>query len=86
MMLIKLHLLQILKGTRLGQKYQEHPFPVMTLTEYGALLIRCLKLLHPETVIHRITGDGPRRLLIEPKWCGDKKHVLNTLNRMIQEA
>ena len=39
-----------------------------------------------ETVIHRITGDGPKRLLIAPLWCGDKKHVLNTLNRMIREA
>ena len=54
-------------GTHLGQEYQEHPFPLMTLTEYGAFLIRCLKLLHPETVIHCITGDGSQLLLIEPK-------------------
>ena len=83
---IKLHLLQILKGTQLAREYAENPFPIMSLEEYGELLIRCLKLLKPGTVIHRITGDGPKRLLIAPLWCGDKKHVLNTLNQMIREA
>ncbi len=83
---IKLHMLQILKGTGLARRYENSPFHVMTLEEYGDTVVKCLKVLPRDTVIHRITGDGPRRLLIEPLWSLDKKHVLNTLNRMIREA
>ena len=83
---IKLQLLHILKGTELARKYLESPFPVMTLDEYCSLVVRCLKLLPPETVVHRITGDGPKRLLIAPLWSADKKNVLNTLQRYIRNA
>ena len=83
---IKIHLLQILKGTQMAEEYFNDPFRIMTLEEYGELVIKCLKLLPPKTVVHRITGDGAKRLLIEPKWCADKKHVLNTLNNMIKNA
>jgi len=83
---IKLHLLQILKGTKMAEDYLAHPWRVMSLKEYGNLIIRCLKVLDPEIVVHRITGDGPKSLLIDPQWCADKKHVMNTLRRMIDEA
>ena len=83
---IKIHMLQILKNTALAKEYEEDPFEIMTLEEYGTLLIECLKILDHNTVIHRMTGDGPKNLLIEPKWCADKKNVLNTLNRMILMA
>ncbi len=83
---IKLHMLQILEGTTLGEEYRKTPFPVMPLEEYGRLLIRCLQILPKETVIHRFTGDGPKKLLIAPAWSADKKRVLNTLNKMIREA
>ena len=83
---IKIHMLQILKGTDMAKRYSKEHFHIMSLEEYGELLIKCLKLLPKETVVHRITGDGAKRLLIEPAWCADKKHVLNTLNKMIKEA
>ena len=83
---IKLQLLHILKGTRLGTEYLESPFHVLTLEEYSHILIKCLKLLPKETVVHRITGDGPKKLLIAPLWSGNKKMVLNTLKKNIQEA
>jgi radical SAM superfamily enzyme len=83
---IKLQLLHILKGTELARKYLESPFPVMTLDEYCCLVVRCLKLLPPETVVHRITGDGPKKLLIAPLWSADKKKVLNTMQRYIRNA
>ena len=83
---IKIHMLQILKGTVLCEEYVKEPFPVMSLEEYGNMLISCLKALDPQTVIHRITGDGPKNLLYEPQWSADKKNVLNTLNKMIREA
>jgi radical SAM protein (TIGR01212 family) len=80
---IKLQLLHILKGTLLAQEYEQNPFPVMTLPEYAALVADCIALLPEETVIHRITGDGPKRLLIAPRWSADKKRVLNTLRHVI---
>jgi radical SAM protein (TIGR01212 family) len=83
---IKLQLLHVLKGTALGNAYLAAPFPVMTLEQYCALVVKCLRLLPPETVIHRLTGDGPKKLLLAPLWSADKKRVLNTLSRYIREA
>ena len=83
---IKLQLLHILKGTELAREYEADPFPLFTLDSYCDLVVDCLKLLPPQTVVHRLTGDGPKRLLIEPQWSADKKRVLNTLNRKIREA
>ena len=83
---IKLQLLHILKGTELAREYEADPFPLFTLDSYCDLVVDCLRLLPPETVVHRITGDGPKRLLIAPQWSADKKRVLNTLNRRIREA
>ena len=83
---IKLQLLHILKGTELARECEADPFPLFTLDSYCDLVVDCLRLLPPETVVHRITGDGPKRLLIAPQWSADKKRVLNTLNRRIREA
>ena len=83
---IKLQLLHILKGTELAREYESDPFPLFTLDSYCDLIVDCLKLLPPETVVHRLTGDGPKRLLIAPLWSADKKRVLNTLSRKIREA
>ena len=81
---IKLQLLHVLKGTSLGEDYLREPFRVLELQEYCDLVVKCLKLLPKETVVHRITGDGPKKLLLAPLWSGDKKKVLNTLNRAIK--
>ena len=83
---IKLQLLHILKGTGLAREYEADPFPLLTLDSYCDLIVDCLRLLPPQTVVHRITGDGPKRLLIAPQWSADKKRVLNTLNKRIREA
>ncbi|MCR5799756.1 MAG: TIGR01212 family radical SAM protein [Lachnospiraceae bacterium] len=82
---IKLHLLHILKGTKLAEEYAAAPFHIMSLEEYIEVVVNCLTILPDETVIHRMTGDGPRRLLIEPLWSLDKKNVLNRLNKAIRE-
>jgi radical SAM protein (TIGR01212 family) len=83
---IKLQLLHILKGTELACEYEANPFPLFTLDSYCDLIVDCLKRLPPETVVHRLTGDGPKRLLVAPLWSADKKRVLNTLSRKIQEG
>lgn len=83
---VKLHLLQILRGTKTGEDFTREPWPVMSLSEYAELLVKALRLLPPETVIHRLTGDGPKKLLLAPLWCADKKTVLNTIRKRIAEA
>ena len=87
---IKLQLLHILKETEYGSIFEKDPSAFQTsgftLESYCDLVVACLKLLPPETVIHRLTGDGPKNLLLAPKWSADKKKVLNELNRRIREA
>ena len=83
---IKLHLLHILKNTRLEREYREKPFKILSLDEYTEILINCLRILPESVVIHRMTGDGDKRLLVEPPWSADKKKVLNTINKAIREA
>jgi radical SAM superfamily enzyme len=55
------------------------------MEEYIDLVIDCIAILPPEITIHRLTGDGPRSLLITPLWSTDKKRVLNTLHRRLKE-
>ncbi len=80
---IKLQVLNILQGTDLADYYRENPFHIMDLMEYKEILRACLQVLPDDMVVHRITGDGPRKLLIEPKWVADKKKVLNTLRDLM---
>ncbi len=83
---VKLQLLQILRGTKMAEEYAQNPWPIMTLAEYAELITKTVRLLPPKTVVHRLTGDGPKRLLIEPQWCADKKRVLNTLRARLDSA
>ena len=83
---IKLQMLHVLKGTDLAKEYEERPFRILTMEEYTDIVIECLKILPEQTVIHRFTGDGPKKLLIEPQWSWEKKKVLNYMNRKIREA
>ena len=83
---IKLQLLHVLKGTDLGTLYQKEPFPLFTLEEYCSFVAECISLLPPDMVVHRLTGDGPRNLLLAPLWSTDKKRVLNTIQKQLKEA
>ena len=78
---IKLQLLHVLKGTDLAEDYLAGKFQVYSMEEYLELVIDCLEHLNPEIVIHRLTGDGPKDLLIAPLWSSAKRTVLNTLHR-----
>lgn len=82
---IKLQLLHILKVTKLAFEYEAEPFPLFALEEYCDFIIDCLEILPPDMVVHRLTGDGPRKLLIAPLWSTDKKRVLNTINKQLKE-
>ncbi len=78
---IKLQLLHILKGTDLADYYEKRPFPLFTMEDYCAFIPQCLARLPAGMVIHRITGDGPKNLLIAPTWSADKKRVLNLIHK-----
>ena len=80
-----MQLLHVLSDTDLADYYEQHPFPLFTLEEYCDFIADCLELLPPSMVVHRITGDGPRALLLAPRWSTDKKRVLNTIRKRLQE-
>lgn len=82
---IKLQLLHVLEHTDLALYYKEHPFWIPTLPEYLDLLGSCIATLRPDIVIHRITGDGPKDILIEPQWTRNKRHVLNSITKHLKE-
>lgn len=79
---IKLQLLQVLKGTDLAEYYKEDPFYLPTMEEYVEMIKACIEVCPKEMVFHRLTGDPPKKLLIEPKWAADKKKVINALNNI----
>ena len=81
---VKIQMLQILDGTDLAREYKADPFPLMDMQQYTDLVTEAVRILPDDTVIHRMTGDGPRKLLIAPLWCLDKKRVLNTLARKLK--
>ncbi len=82
---IKIQLLQILRGTKMANQYQKEAFYLPTLDEYCEFLAECLKRLPKEIVIHRITGDGPKKLLIAPAWCANKRFVLNYIKSYLEK-
>lgn len=77
---VKLQLLHVLKYTDLA----DYSFPILTMEEYISILISCIEILPPNIVIHRLTGDGPKDLLIAPKWSSNKKQVLNGIQKELK--
>lgn len=82
---IKLSMLHILRGTDLAQIYEHFPFPLYEKEEYTELVIDCLERLRPDIVVHRMTGDGPKQLLLAPLWSLDKRGVLNGIHKRMKE-
>ncbi len=80
---VKLQLLHVLRGTALAESYRRGEFRALEREEYCTLVADALELLPPDTVVHRLTGDGPKRDLIAPAWSGDKKRVLAELSRTL---
>jgi radical SAM protein (TIGR01212 family) len=78
---IKLHLLH----TALAKMYEEGRLSVMELEEYVELVVDCIERIPEEMVIHRITGDGPRATLIEPKWSLNKWEVINSIEHLLMD-
>lgn len=83
---IKLQLLHVLKGTDLADYYEAKPFHLPDMEEYITFLGVLISHLRPDIVIHRMTGDGPKKLLIAPLWTGNKRLVLNSIQKHFKDA
>lgn len=82
---IKLQLLHVLRGTDLAKEYADGKFRTLDMDAYIDLVIDCLRIIPRDIVIHRVTGDGPKNILLAPEWSGNKKKVLNTFHRRMAE-
>ena len=82
---IKLQLLHVLCGTDLAKVYEDTNFYLPTLEEYLVLLGTLISHLRPDIVVHRLTGDGPKNILIAPLWTGNKRLVLNHIQQYLKE-
>jgi radical SAM protein (TIGR01212 family) len=81
---IKFHLLHILSDTDLGKEYLNGNIDVLSMEEYIDILEECVRVIPPDMVIHRLTGDGDKKKLLAPLWSGDKKTVLNSINKAFE--
>lgn len=82
---IKIHMLHIMKNTPLEKYFKENPFHVLTLEEYVDIVVSQLRYLDPNIVIHRVTGDSPKELLIEPLWTLKKFVVINEIDKLMRK-
>lgn len=82
---VKLHLLHVLKNTDLATEYELNKFATLTKEEYYSIIADAIELLPKKVVIHRLTGDAPKKLLIAPAWSANKKDVLNGMQRYFNE-
>lgn len=83
---IKLQLLHIIDGTDLAKDYEKGLFKTLEFDEYVNLIVKCVKIIPKDIVIHRLTGDGAKKDLIAPLWSADKKRVLNAINKALRES
>ena len=82
---IKLQLLHILKDTDLYEDYKQGFVTPLTMDEYMDILFDCIERIPKNIVVHRITGDAPKKYLVEPLWSANKKKVLNTINKEMEK-
>lgn len=82
---IKIQLLHVLKDTDLLKDYNDGLFKTMSMEEYIDILFDCIEILPKNVVVHRLTGDGDKKLLVAPLWSADKKRVLNSINKAFRE-
>ena len=81
---IKIHLLHVIKGTKLAEEFLRGEFEEMALTDYVETVCDQLELLPPEVVVQRVTGDGLRESLIAPLWSLKKFVVMNEIDKELR--
>ena len=81
---IKIHLLHVMKNTKLGNMFIEKPFKMLTLEEYVDITVAQIEILNPNVIIHRLTGDSPSDLLIVPEWSRKKFVIMNEIDKSLR--
>lgn len=82
---LKLQVLNVLKGTDLAKDYEEGKFKVLEMDEYFLILKKALSIIPSDIVMHRLTGDGAKNILIEPQWIANKRKVMNELKKFLSD-
>ena len=82
---IKIHMLHVIKDTRLAKMYEENPFDLISREEYIDLVVRQLELLPPEVIVQRLTGDPIKEDLITPMWLLNKTTILNDIDKLMRK-
>ena len=77
---VKFTCLYVLAGTGLEEEWRRGRIKILSRDEYFDIVEEALKILPPEMIVHRLTGDGPKSVLIEPSWTKDKRSVVNYIN------
>lgn len=83
--ILKIHQMQIIKGTKLAQQYAEQPFHVYTVEEYIDVIVRYISLLRKDMVLERFVSQSPAHLLIAPKWGLKNYEFTNLLNNRLKQ-
>ncbi|MCK5762095.1 MAG: TIGR01212 family radical SAM protein [Candidatus Izimaplasma sp.] len=83
---IKIHLLHVMKNTKLGNMYLVKPFKMLTLDEYVDITVSQIEILNPKVIIHRLTGDSPSDLLIVPEWSKKKFVIMNNIDKSLRNT
>ncbi len=83
--ILKIHQMQIIKGTKLAQEYAEHPFPVYSVEEYIDVIVRYIQKLRKNLVLERFVSQSPKELLIAPKWGLKNYEFTNLLNNQLKK-
>ena len=82
---IKIHMLHVINNSPLVKLYKEKPFPLLSLEEYVEIVVAQLRLLPPNVVIHRITGDADKNELLAPMWTLKKFVVMNEIDKLMRK-
>ncbi len=82
---IKLHMLHVIRGSAMAEEYLRQPFELLSKEQYIDIVCEQLRVLPPDTVIERLTGDGAKSTLIAPLWTLNKRDVLNSIDKRLAE-
>jgi len=81
---IKIHNLHIVRYTELAKEYIKNPFHIFTFNEWVNMVCRFLERLNPEFIVERLSGDAPKKLLIEPQWCRDSAKIIYAVQQELK--
>ena len=81
---IKIHNLHIVRYTELAKEYLKNPFHIFTFKEWVDMVCRFLERLNPQFIVERLSGDAPKKLLIEPQWCRDSAKIIYAVQQELK--